>query len=180
MQHALGVAYAGGRLYVADTYNHKIKIIDPVARTSQTWIGNGQIGWQDGAAGQAELAEPSGLSVAGDKLYIADTNNHLIRVADLATGEVSTLVGTAQGQVVIRCDKRIPPDTKVKLEQVREQLSGDVLERKVQQEMQVAFNELKAKAKPQLILRPTLQVEDLAASTKELMSGLPPVGAGGK
>jgi len=91
LQHALGVAYREGRLYVADTYNHKIKIIDPVAKTSQTWIGTGEIGWQDGPGAAAKLAEPSGLSVAGDKLYIADTNNHLIRVADFATGEIGTL-----------------------------------------------------------------------------------------
>jgi hypothetical protein len=91
LQHALGIAYYEGRLYVADTYNHKIKIIDPVQRASRTWIGNGRIGWADGSGSQAELAEPSGLSIAHGKLYIADTNNHLIRVADLNSGELSTL-----------------------------------------------------------------------------------------
>ena len=93
LQHALGVAFEveSGLLYVADTYNHKIKIVDPEARSSNTWIGTGEIGWQDGEALTAKLAEPSGLSIVGSKLYIADTNNHLIRVADLATGELSTL-----------------------------------------------------------------------------------------
>jgi hypothetical protein len=41
--------------------------------------------------GQAQFSEPSGLSIAGGKLYIADTNNHAIRVADLELGEVRTL-----------------------------------------------------------------------------------------
>lgn len=91
LQHALGIAYYDGQLYVADTYNHKIKIIDPALRTSRTWIGDGQIGWVDGNGSQAELAEPSGLSIANGKLYVADTNNHLIRIADLNSGELSTL-----------------------------------------------------------------------------------------
>src|SRR5262249_5887141 len=91
----------------------------------------------------------------------------------LQPGEMSTLIGTAQGQVVIKCVKRHPPSVTVKLEQVRQELHADALERKVQQEMQVCFKELKGKAKPQLILKPALQVEDLAASTKEVMSSLP-------
>ena len=91
LQHALGIAYHDGELYVADTYNHKLKVIDPVAKTSQTWSGTGQIGWVDGTPAEAQYAEPSGLSIANGKLYIADTNNHLIRVADLATGDVTTL-----------------------------------------------------------------------------------------
>lgn len=96
----------------------------------------------------------------------------------LRKGEVSTLIGTAQGQVVIKCDERYPPDARVKLDQVREAISADVLERKVQLEMQVAFKELKDKAKPQLILRPAGMVEDLAASARELMTGLPPAPPG--
>lgn len=92
LQHALGITYDGGKLYVADTYNHKIKIIDPVEQTSSSWSGNGASGWVGGSGDAVQYSEPSGLSIAGNKLYIADTNNHLIRVADLTTGEVSTLV----------------------------------------------------------------------------------------
>ena len=39
----------------------------------------------------ARFHEPAGVSVAKGKLYIADTNNHVIRVADLVTGDVTTL-----------------------------------------------------------------------------------------
>ena len=39
----------------------------------------------------AQFNEPGGLSVAGNKLYVADTNNHEIRVVDLKTGDVRTL-----------------------------------------------------------------------------------------
>lgn len=82
LQHALGVVYHDGRLYVADTYNSKIKAVDPVRRTCVSWLGGGP--------GEA-LNEPAGLTVAGGKLYIADTNAHRIRVVDLATKAISNL-----------------------------------------------------------------------------------------
>lgn len=89
LQHPLGVLFHQDRLYVADTYNHTIKVIYPRLKTSDTYLGSGRPGYRDGR--QAQFYEPGGLSVAGGKLYIADTNNHAIRVADLATGEVTTL-----------------------------------------------------------------------------------------
>ncbi len=81
LQHPLGVAYHEGSLYVADTYNNKVKKLNPAERRSVTFLG------QD----KGTLDEPGGLSVAGGRLYIADTNHHLIRVADLKTGQLSTL-----------------------------------------------------------------------------------------
>src|SRR5262249_6514211 len=44
LQHALGVAYKDGKLYVADTYNSKIKLIDPETRSCKTFLG-GPAGW---------------------------------------------------------------------------------------------------------------------------------------
>lgn len=90
LQHPLGVLFHEDKLYVADTYNHKIKIIDPKKKTSETFLGSGQPGNNDGPSPQ--FYEPSGLAISGDKLYIADTNNHSIRVVDLSTKNVSTLV----------------------------------------------------------------------------------------
>jgi DNA-binding beta-propeller fold protein YncE len=87
LQHALGVAYHDGKLYVADTYNSKIKVIDPVKRSCTTYLGGGADGWVAGPL----FNEPAGLSVAGDKLYVADTNAHRIRVVDLKTKTVRTL-----------------------------------------------------------------------------------------
>jgi DNA-binding beta-propeller fold protein YncE len=89
LQHALGVDYAAGTLYVADTYNHKIKKIDPQSAMTTTYLGTGKPGFRDGQA--PAFYEPGGVSVAAGKLYIADTNNHAVRVAELATGEVTTL-----------------------------------------------------------------------------------------
>jgi thiol-disulfide isomerase/thioredoxin len=89
LQHPLGLALDGGRLYVADTYNHKIKTLDPRARKVSTFAGSGRPGQADGA--RASFYEPGGLSVARGKLYVADTNNHAVRVVDLATRQTTTL-----------------------------------------------------------------------------------------
>jgi thiol-disulfide isomerase/thioredoxin len=87
LQHALGVAWYNGKLYVADTYNNKIKVIDPNARDCKTFLGGEPDGW----LATRLFSEPGGLSSAADKLYVADTNAHRIRVVDLKTNSVSTL-----------------------------------------------------------------------------------------
>lgn len=89
LQHPLGVSSYKGFVYVADTYNHKIKVLDPGENTSRTFLGNGRPGCVDGKSPQ--FYEPGGLSFAGDKLYVADTNNHAIRVIDMKTKEVRTV-----------------------------------------------------------------------------------------
>ena len=87
LQHALGVACNGGKVYVADTYNSKIKLLDPATRECKTLVGGEPRGW----LAPPLLNEPGGLSYAGGKLYVADTNAHRIRVVDLKTNAVSTL-----------------------------------------------------------------------------------------
>lgn len=89
LQHPLGVEHYNGVLYVTDTYNHKIKAIGPHLKTSVTLFGSGKPGLCDGEMPQ--FYEPGGLSIADGKIYIADTNNHVIRVADLNTKQVTTL-----------------------------------------------------------------------------------------
>ena len=91
LQHVQGVTYHDGLLYIADTYNNKVKKLFPNTRSVLSFLGSGQPGHQDGPPYEAQFHEPSGVSVAAGKLYIADTNNHAIRVADLESGEVSTL-----------------------------------------------------------------------------------------
>jgi DNA-binding beta-propeller fold protein YncE len=84
LQHALGVAWWDGKLYVADTYNNKIKVIDVDERSCRTVAGSGAAGKEDAEGAKATFNEPAGLSAAGGKLYVADTNNHAIRVMELA------------------------------------------------------------------------------------------------
>lgn len=114
LQHPLGVALLDGKVYIADTYNHKIKVLFPSLRTVETLLGTGKSGRGEG--GEASFAEPGGLSaVPGTQrlrasavslgaqsaswpasgglgaLFIADTNNHRICVADLAARVVSEI-----------------------------------------------------------------------------------------
>jgi thiol-disulfide isomerase/thioredoxin len=89
LQHCLGVAYGGGKLYIADTYNNKIKVADPKTREVKTFAGTGDPGDENDPP---RFYQPGGLSVSGTDLYVADTNNHRIRVIDLKTGKVRTLL----------------------------------------------------------------------------------------
>jgi DNA-binding beta-propeller fold protein YncE len=90
LQHPLGVTTDGKLLYVADTYNSKIKVIDPEARSCKTLFGS-KPGLKDGKGTDSRLYEPGGICYAEGKLYIADTDNHRVRVADLASQELTTL-----------------------------------------------------------------------------------------
>jgi len=89
LQHPLGLTRWNDKLLIADTYNHKIKLLDPAARTVKSFAGTGKPGQADG--GTPSFYEPGGLTLAGDKLYVADTNNHAIRVVDLKTKQTKTL-----------------------------------------------------------------------------------------
>lgn len=91
LQHPLGVAYANGKLYVADTYNHKIKELTIATRTCRTLAGSGERGTRNGAPLVAQFNEPGGITATSAALYVADTNNHLLRRIDLTNRLVSTL-----------------------------------------------------------------------------------------
>ncbi len=88
LQHPLGVAWHDDSVYVADSYNHKIRKIDLKTQAVTTWLGNGQAG---DSLSPVQFSEPAGLSITDGKLYIADTNNHRIVVADLDTKAVSVV-----------------------------------------------------------------------------------------
>ncbi len=88
LQHPLGVVFYQGRLYVADTYNSKIKVIDPATGQTRTLPLRGEQAEQS----QSPLNEPGGVSAASGRLYVADTNNHCIRIVHLEDGNrLSTL-----------------------------------------------------------------------------------------
>jgi sugar lactone lactonase YvrE len=90
LQHPLGlIAKADGHLLIADTYNHKLKELDPDTGAVKTLLGTGKPGQRDGSS--ASFYEPGGLAIANGMLYVADTNNHAIRVVDLKTRRTSTL-----------------------------------------------------------------------------------------
>ena len=88
LQHCLGLAYADGHLYIADSYNNKVKICDAKNRSVHALVGNHKAGDSDEPP---HFYEPGGLSAFEDVLYVADTNNNKIRVVDLKTRAVRTL-----------------------------------------------------------------------------------------
>src|SRR5207248_3218366 len=67
----------------------------------------------------------------------------------LRPGELTTLIDTPQGCLLFKCDRRIPGDTTVSLEAVRGKLVKEILERKVQIEMEGAYKAIVDQAKPQ-------------------------------
>ncbi|CAJ1081025.1 NHL repeat-containing protein 2 [Xyrichtys novacula] len=94
LQHPLGVAWSPEQslLYVADSYNHKIKVVDPKTKQCSTLAGTGEAGDTLGHEfNKSCFNEPGGLCVgdSGKLLYVADTNNHQIKVLDLTSKTVS-------------------------------------------------------------------------------------------
>ena len=76
LQHVLGVAaIADGRIVIADTYNHKLKLLDLTGEKVTTLAGGGRTGSDES---DTRLNEPGGLAVLGDDIFIADTNNNRI------------------------------------------------------------------------------------------------------
>jgi sugar lactone lactonase YvrE len=86
----IGVAAANGRIYVADTYNDRIRVI--VNGSVSTLAGSGR-GFSDGVGKEVKFDTPSGVAVWQDKLLVADTGNGRIRVVE-TDGRVWTLAGS--------------------------------------------------------------------------------------
>ncbi|MCC6315104.1 MAG: alkyl hydroperoxide reductase, partial [Thermomicrobiales bacterium] len=93
MQHPQGIAAeaagTASSLWIADTYNHAIRVLDPATRRLETLTGGGPA-LVDGELTVARFNEPSAVAMLGDRLFVADTNNHALRAIDLAHGQVDT------------------------------------------------------------------------------------------
>uniref|UniRef100_H3DNI3 NHL repeat-containing protein 2 n=1 Tax=Tetraodon nigroviridis TaxID=99883 RepID=H3DNI3_TETNG len=108
LQHPLAVAWAPGAslLYVADSYNHKIKVVDPKAKRCSTLAGTGEAGDTLGPAfHQCLFNEPAGICIGGGGklLYVADTNNHRVAVLDLDSRTVAPF------PISVECTDSAPP-----------------------------------------------------------------------
>lgn len=92
LQHPQGIVVDKDTVYIADTYNHSIRLYNQKTQELLTFIGNGTAESALGSFEQTQLNEPNGIVKVGSKLYLADTNNHRIVIADLDTHECSELV----------------------------------------------------------------------------------------
>ena len=81
------------RLLVAMAGSHQIWEVDRTSGQANALIGTGREDLVDGDFLEAALAQPSGLALAGRKLYIADSEVSAIREADLDTKRIKTIIG---------------------------------------------------------------------------------------
>jgi hypothetical protein len=88
--------------------------------------------------------------------------------------ELSPLIETPEGLVVLKCVKRIPPDQTKKLETERAALEREVFERKLQHEMPNLFREMRDKAKPMLFLKKTTSESELKREVQQELQSLNP------
>ena len=92
---AVGLAVgAEGQIFVADTDNHCVRVIDPVSGGIDRVVGDGVPGDRDGALDVGQLSAPQHLDVHDGSLYVADRDNHRVRRIDLVSGIIETVVGT--------------------------------------------------------------------------------------
>jgi len=92
----VAVDATANRLYIADTGNHRLLIATLDGEVLDVVGGTGVRGFADGAFEEARFNATNGLALAPGKLYVADTENHAIRIVDLEARSVGTLVGTGR------------------------------------------------------------------------------------
>jgi thiol-disulfide isomerase/thioredoxin/DNA-binding beta-propeller fold protein YncE len=130
LQHPLGIVYHNDTLFIADSYNHKIKTIDPKTGDVATWLGTGKAG---DAIDPPSFGEPAGLTISGDQLYVADTNNHRICVINLQTKAMSVMEipGLKPPETVVPSDEE-PEAGMVEVAPSQQVLPGDSAEFEVE------------------------------------------------
>ena len=91
-----GIARAAdGRLFIADTFNNRIRVISADGATVSTYAGDGVAAFADGSTSTARFSSPRGMAVAADgRLFVADEFNHRIRVISADGATVSTYAGS--------------------------------------------------------------------------------------
>lgn len=99
--HPLGIATDGTYLYVSDTYGNTIRKIEigtwtvtRLAGSALGLAGNLDSGTADINGDNATFNLPTGITIVGTSLYVADYGNNTIRKVDTATGLVSTVAGS--------------------------------------------------------------------------------------
>ncbi|MCA9269018.1 MAG: redoxin domain-containing protein, partial [Planctomycetales bacterium] len=97
------------RLFIADSNHNRIVIATLDGQLIDT-VGNGAIGRDDGGFADATFNKPQGMALYGDVLYVADTENHMLRKIDLAAKKVFTVAGDGtQGRDAFPIDGDFDP-----------------------------------------------------------------------
>ena len=92
------MAFADGTLYLALREGNAIYRLAPKTATLHRVAGTGEQGYSGdgGPAVTATLAGPKGLAYGAGRLYVADTENHVIRSIDVRSGTITTVLGTGK------------------------------------------------------------------------------------
>jgi len=98
----MGVAVdAAGRVYVADTWNDRIRVVEPDGRV-WTLAGGERPGWADGQGTQARFDTPTDIALAADgSVWVADMNNDALRMLT-PSGVVTTRIGGSGSERALR------------------------------------------------------------------------------
>ena len=92
------VASDDGTLFIADTGNNAIRVINAEGTTLSTYAGDGGRSHRNGDAENARFDTPASLALAQDgRLFIADSNNHRIRIISADGATVSDYAGSSAG-----------------------------------------------------------------------------------
>ena len=101
------VGSAPSVLYVTDTYNHAIRAIVLATGNTTTLAGSGEAGWADDVGAAARFNQPTMCAVDSDNanMYVTDTANGAIRVINLATRGVMTIIGKGCTSSAASCSR---------------------------------------------------------------------------
>lgn len=88
-----GITTDGSNLYIADQENNRIRQVVIATGVTTTIAGNTTPGTNDGTGSSAQFDWPTGITLVGGDLYVADMNNNLIRKVNIATQVVETFAG---------------------------------------------------------------------------------------
>ena len=98
-----GLALDGKNLFVTDTGNQTIRMIEIVSGKVTTLAGKpGNPGYADCSGANARFFAPHGITTDGTCLYVADTGSDTIRRIEIATGSVTTMAGAPRRVRFIR------------------------------------------------------------------------------
>lgn len=102
-----GIEVEGNQLYLVDSETSSFRYVDILTGEVKTYIGkeSAESGMENGNFTEALLQYPLGLDVAGDKVFIADTYNHAIRVADISMNVIKTIIDSVQNKICVIDDK---------------------------------------------------------------------------
>ena len=92
----IGVAVSEDKIFVADTYNDRIRVI---ANNQVSTLAGGVQGYADGVGTEAKFDTPCGLAIWKNKLIVADTGNRRIRIVEF-NGATKTLAGNGAADSV--------------------------------------------------------------------------------